>query len=297
MGERIKILETPRDAMQGIRPFIPTERKIAYINTLLKVGFDVIDFGSFVSPKAIPQLRDTAKVLKGLNLSDSKTELMVVVGNKRGAETATAFEEIKYLGYPHSVSDHFLMLNINSSLQKSRMLCEDLMGICSQKNKELVVYLSMAFGNEYNENWSIDILLKECEKLHEMGVRNISLSDTIGVAHPASVAAVFMALVPQFPDIEFSLHLHTTTRQWYEKLNAAYKYGCRSFDGVLNGLGGCPMAGHDLVGNVRTGSILEFAEKNGLETNVDKNAFEDAITKSITTFALIDPNNADLFLK
>ncbi len=296
MPERIKILETPRDAMQGIKPFIPTDKKADYLNALLKVGFDTIDFGSFVSPSAIPQLRDTAEVLKKLDLSQSDTRLMTIVGNLRGAKDATAFDEITFLGYPHSVSERFLMLNINSSLIKSREVCADILEQCEKTERELVVYLSMAFGNSYEEAWSVDILKNECDMLHKMGVKYIALSDTIGASYPASIAAVFMALVPAFPDIEFSLHLHTRLHQVFEKLDAAYKYGCMGFDGVMNGLGGCPMAEHELVGNVRTGLILEYLEKNKLETKIDKKAFENAITKSITTFALIDHQNKDQFL-
>lgn len=296
MPERIKILETPRDAMQGIKPFIPTDKKADYINTLLKVGFDTIDFGSFVSPFAIPQLRDTAEVLKKLDMSQCDSRLMSIVGNLRGAKDATEFEEITFLGYPHSVSDRFLMLNINSSLIKSREACADILEQCEKTGKELVVYLSMAFGNSYDEEWSVEILEKECSMLHEIGVKYIALSDTIGASYPASIAAVFMAVVPAFPEIEFSLHLHTRLHQVFEKLDAAYKHGCMGFDGVMNGLGGCPMADHELVGNVRTGMILEYFEKNKLKTMIDKKAFEDAITKSITTFALIDLQNKDHFL-
>ncbi|MDZ7744125.1 MAG: hydroxymethylglutaryl-CoA lyase [Bacteroidota bacterium] len=296
MPDRIKILETPRDAMQGIKPFIPTEKKADYINSLLRVGFDIIDFGSFVSPAAIPQLRDTAAVLKKLDLTQSDTKLMCIVGNLRGTKDATQYEEISFLGYPHSVSDKFLMLNINSSLDKSRDACADILEQCEKTGKELVVYLSMAFGNNYGEEWSVEILEKECNKLNEMGVKYIALSDTIGASYPASIAAVFMALVPAFPHIEFSLHLHTKLHQVFEKLDAAYQCGCMGFDGVMNGLGGCPMAEHELVGNVRTGMILECLENNKLETKIDKKAFEDAITKSITTFALIDLQNKDHFL-
>ncbi|MCF8227528.1 MAG: hypothetical protein K9G58_01830 [Bacteroidales bacterium] len=296
MPDRIKILETPRDAMQGIKPFIPTQTKADYINSLLKVGYDIVDFGSFVSPKAIPQLRDTADVLRLLDLSQTDSDLMTIVGNLRGAKNAAKYDEIKYLGYPHSVSDKFLMLNINSSLKKSRKVCTDILNVCTRSDKELVVYLSMAFGNSYDEEWSVEILEAECDKLHEMGIKHIALSDTIGSSYPASIAAVFMALVPRFPGIDFSLHLHTTLHQVYEKLDAAYQHGCKGFDGVLNGLGGCPMADHELVGNVRTGMILEYMEKKGLETKIDKEAFENAITKSITTFALIDLKNKDHFL-
>ena len=295
--DRIKIVETPRDAMQGIKPFIPTEKKAEYIQSLLQVGFDIVDFGSFVSSKAIPQLKDTAEVLEKLDLSGTNTKLLAIVGNLRGARRGAGFGKISYLGYPHSVSDHFLMLNLSSSLEKSRKVTADILNTCASTNTGLVVYLSMAFGNPYSEDWSVDILMEECRKLQTMGVRYIALSDTVGASYPASIAAVFMALVPEFPDIEFSFHLHTTLEQWYEKIDAACSHGCRTFDGVINGLGGCPMAGHKLVGNIQTGRILEYIEKNELETKIDKQAFENALAKSITTFVDIDMENGENFLK
>jgi len=295
--DRIKILETPRDALQGIKPFIPTRTKADYINSLLRVGFDIVDFGSFVSPKAIPQLSDTAEVLAKLDLEHTNTKLLAIVGNERGAKTGAAFEQISFLGYPHSISEQFLKLNINSTLRKSRRRAEAIQEVCEEGGKKLIIYLSMAYGNKYGDAWSMDLLMEECDMLHEMGIRNITLSDTIGIADPASVAASFLHLTPRFPDVEFGLHLHTDLTQWYEKLHAAYIHGCRLFDGVINGLGGCPMAGHKLVGNLRTGHILEYIDRNNLEIKIDKEAFENALTKAINTFSLIDFNNNSNFLK
>ena len=283
----IEIVETPRDAMQGIPQFIPTKSKADYINALMKVGFDVIDFGSFVSPKAIPQLKDTGEVHDLIDMDGSKSKLLAVIGNVKGAEIGSSFEKISYLGYPHSSSNTFLKKNINSSVLKSRETIENILKICEASNKELTVYLSMAFGNPYGEKWNIEQLIKESEYLNSIGIDRVVISDTIGVGTPEIIQESFSQMVPLFPDIQFGLHLHSTITQWYDKIDAAYKNGCRSFEGVLNGLGGCPMAGHKLVGNLRTGLILEYFEKNGIKLNIDRLAFENAITKSITTFALL----------
>lgn len=285
---KVKITETPRDAMQGLKTFIPTESKISYINSLLKVGFDVIDFGSFVSPKAIPQLRDTADVLEGLDLDGSRSRLLAIVANVRGGEMGSSFEKISCLGFPHSISNKFLELNINSSIEKSRNTVKHLRDICERTGKELVIYLSMAYGNPYTEDWSPGRLNDEVGFLAGEGIRHIALSDTIGVGNEETIGNSFAALVPEFSEVEFSLHLHTTIDNWYGKIDAAFKNGCRHFDGVLNGLGGCPMADHELVGNIYTGFILEYMKRNNVEVSIDPKAFENAVTKSITTFALID---------
>ncbi len=283
----IEIVETPRDAMQGIKPFIPTKSKADYINALLKVGFDIIDFGSFVSSRAIPQLRDTAEVLDLLDIDNTSTKLLAIIGNLRGAREASLYNKISILGYPHSTSDTFLRKNINSTLEKSRDSISRLLDICEQSGKTLSVYYSMGFGNPYGEKWNIDQLLNETKILNKAGVDRIVLSDTIGVGTAEQVAKSFKFLVPEFENIQFGLHLHSTLENWYEKIDAAYKNGCRSFEGVLNGLGGCPMAGHELVGNLRTGLLLEYFEKNGIPIKINKEEFENAITKSITTFALL----------
>ncbi len=283
----VEIVETPRDAMQGIKQFIPTKSKAGYINTLLKVGFDIIDVGSFVSPAAIPQLRDTAEVLDMLDMSGSDSKLLVITANVRGAEKAVMFDKITYLGYPHSTSDTFLQKNINASLSKSRETIRRLTEICDRKGKQLSVYFSMALGNPYSEEWNTGQLITEAGLMREMGIRRIVISDTIGAGTSGTIKEVFKSLVPEFPGIRFGLHLHSTLDKWYEKIDAAYRQGCRSFEGVLNGLGGCPMAGHELVGNIRTGLLLEYFEKNNIPLNIHKAAFENAVTKSITTFALL----------
>jgi hydroxymethylglutaryl-CoA lyase len=285
---KIELVETPRDAMQGLKPFIPTKYKAAYINALLNVGFDIIDFGSFVSPKAIPQLADTAEVLEMLDLSHSRSKLLAIVANARGANDGARFEKISYLGYPHSISNTFLQKNINSSLEKSRNTMKDIMDICLKYNKILTVYLSMGFGNPYGEEWRVEQLEKESAILQEIGVSRIVLSDTVGVGTPERISLAFENLVPAFPDIQFGLHLHTTLEDWCKKLDAAFDHGCRSFEGVLNGIGGCPMAGYELVGNIRTGLLLQYLRKHKVDTQIDKEAFENAITKSITTFALLN---------
>jgi hydroxymethylglutaryl-CoA lyase len=284
---KIELVETPRDAMQGIKAFIPTDSKAAYINALLKVGFDIIDFGSFVSPKAIPQLADTTKVLEKLDLSESKSKLLAIVANTRGANTGAEFDKITYLGYPHSISNTFLQRNINSSLEKSRNTVEDIMEICLKKNKILTVYLSMGFGNPYGEAWHVEQLENETAILRDTGVKRIVLSDTVGMGSPERIEESFERLVPLFPEVQFGLHLHTTLEHWCKKLDAAFKHGCNSFDGVINGIGGCPMAGYELVGNIRTGLLLQYLRKNKANIDIDKEAFENAITKSITTFALL----------
>jgi len=284
----IELVETPRDAMQGIKPFIPTASKATYINTLLKVGFDIIDFGSFVSPKAIPQLADTAEVLDLIDMAGSKSKLLAIVANSRGASEGAKLDKITYLGYPHSTSNIFLQKNINSSLEKSRETMKDIMDICLKNDKILSVYYSMGFGNPYDEEWHVEQLIAETEKLSQIGVKRIVLSDTIGVGTPDRIEESFKKLVPEYPGIQFGLHLHTTLEHWYKKLDAAFTNGCRSFEGVLNGLGGCPMAGYELVGNIRTGLLLQYLRKNKVNVSIDREAFENAITKSITTFALLD---------
>lgn len=284
----IELVEAPRDAMQGLKAFIPTASKAAYINSLLDVGFDIIDFGSFVSPKAIPQLADTAEVLDLIDLTGRKSKLLAIIANCRGASEGAKHEKITYLGYPHSISNTFLQKNINSTLEKSRDTIKEMMDICLKNNKILSVYYSMGFGNPYNEEWHVDQLIEETELLNQIGVKRIILSDTIGVGTPERIEESFKKLIPAYPGIQFGFHLHTTLEQWYKKVDAAYQNGCRSFDGVLNGLGGCPMAGYELVGNIRTGLLLQYFRINKIDIFINKEAFENAITKSITTFALLD---------
>jgi hydroxymethylglutaryl-CoA lyase len=227
-------------------------------------------------------------VLKGLDTEGSRSKLLAIVGNVRGGKTGAALEKVDLIGFPHSISNKFLELNINSNIEKSRDTVKELLDICEGSGKELVIYLSMAYGNPYNEDWSQQRLADEVGLLSDMGIRHIALSDTIGVGNSETIGNSFALLAPGFPDIEFSLHLHTTIENWYDKVDAAFRNGCRNFDGVLNGLGGCPMADHKLVGNIYTGFLLEYMQKNNIEVSIDKKAFENAVTKSITTFALID---------
>lgn len=261
----IKLIECPRDAMQGWKQLIPTELKIAYINALLKVGFDTIDFGSFVSPKAIPQMADTKEVLKGLQLNDRSTKLLTIVANERGAEDAVVFDAIDYLGFPLSVSETFQQRNTNSSIEESLKRVEAILELCMKNNKQLVVYLSMGFGNPYGDPWSDEIVFRKAKQLVEMGVEIISLADTVGLATAEQVGSITGYLVQELPGTEIGVHLHSTNLNWREKLDAAYQAGCRRFDGALMGIGGCPMANDELVGNMDTLNMVSyFKEKQPL---------------------------------
>jgi len=278
----MKIIECPRDAMQGIKDFIPTAQKVAYLNSLLKVGFDTLDFGSFVSPKAIPQMRDTANVLS--QLDDSNTRLLAIVANKRGADEACSFDRIDYLGYPFSVSENFQKRNTNKSIDQSLSLVEQLQNTCVKHHKSLVVYMSMAFGNPYGEHWHEDIVAKWGEKLSDLGVKIIALSDTTGVSNPNNIKPLFSLLIKEYPQIEWGAHLHTHLESWREKVEAAYNSGCRRFDGAIKGYGGCPMAKDDLVGNMPTEKLLSFTQEKKIETAINTLAFESAYNKAIDTF-------------
>ena len=261
----MKIIECPRDAMQGIKKFIPTSTKIVYINQLLKVGFHTIDFGSFVSKKAIPQLKDTAEVLAGLDLSNTSSKLLSIIANTRGAETACNFEEINYLGFPLSVSEEFQKRNTNKSIEESLRVIEEIQNLSFKNNKELLVYLSMAFGNPYAENYHPDIVAELTEKLKQLDVSIVSLSDTIGVSDPSNIGPLFSTLIKEYPTIEFGAHFHTTADKWEEKVDSAYLNGCRRFDSALKGFGGCPMAKDELIGNMPTEKLITyFTEDLGL---------------------------------
>ena len=274
----MKIIECPRDAMQGLPAFIDTATKAAYINLLLKVGFDTIDFGSFVSPKAIPQMRDTAKVLNKLDLEKSNSKLLAIVANERGANDAAAFSEIDYLGYPFSISEEFQKRNTGKTIDESLHLVEQMQNICIANNKELVVYLSMAFGNPYNEPWSPEIAARWSEKLiSELGVKTLALSDTIGVSNSQNITELFSAMIPAFPNTEVGAHLHTHPNSLHEKMQSAWDAGCRRFDGAIKGFGGCPMAKDDLVGNMPTENLVAFASNNGIETGIDKEKLVEAM--------------------
>lgn len=269
----IKIIECPRDAMQGLQHFIPTQTKIDYINQLLKVGFDTIDFGSFVSPKAIPQMADTKEVLAGLNLSQTNTKLLSIIANLKGAEMAVQYPEIKYLGFPFSISETFQQRNTNTSITESLETVKVIQQLCVSNNKELVVYISMGFGNPYGDDWNTEIVEKWVKEMNQLGIKIISLSDTIGIANPETIAYLFKHLIPTFPNIEFGAHLHTTPNTWQEKIEAAYENGCKRFDGALKGFGGCPMAADDLTGNMPTENMFFYFKNLNLETGLNDNEF------------------------
>lgn len=272
----VKITECPRDAMQGIKTFIPTEDKVKYMNALLKVGFDTLDFGSFVSPKAVPQMRDTEEVLNKIDLSTTKTKLLAIVGNMRGANEACKHEAIHYVGFPFSFSPTFLARNINSTVEQSFSITKEMLDVSKQNNKHLRVYISMAFGNPYGDEWNTELLLHWIDKLHWSGIRHIALADTTGMGNASAIAEVFQTIIPNYAEVNFGLHLHTTSVDWYEKIDAAYQNGCRHFDGVLNGLGGCPMAGPELVGNIKTADLLSYFEEQHAQTGIDHKAFRQA---------------------
>ena len=288
--EKIKLLESPRDGIQGLKKIIPAQSKIGYINSLLQVGFDIIDFGSFVSPKSIPQLSDTEEVVRALDLSETKTKLMVVIGNCRGAESAAQYKAISYLAFPFSTSETFLQKNINSDLKKAPEQIKQLLDICDSKGKILTVYISMAFGNPYGDEWNINMITDWVDKLATMGVSYIALSDITAVATPETIESIFSSIIPAFSTIDFALHLHTTPGNWYEKIDAAYQSGCRIFDAVINGAGGCPMTGYELVGNLETGSLLDYLDKNKIETTINRNQFMEIQKKASWFYGLGESN-------
>ena len=280
----IKIIECPRDAMQGLIEFIPTEKKINYINGLLKVGFDTIDFGSFVSPKAIPQMRDTAEVLKHLDLNRSTSKLLAIVANKKGAEDACAFGEISFLGFPFSISETFQKRNTNSSIEESLIRVEEILHLSEKNNKQLVVYLSMAFGNPYGEIWNPEIAMKWTSKLCSMGVKIIALSDTIGVSNPENISQLFTHLIPEFKNVEFGAHLHSRKESSNVKLEAAFKSGCRRFDSAIRGFGGCPMAKDDLTGNIATEDLIQFFNKLNQSHHLNEECFNLSMKEALEIF-------------
>ncbi len=282
--DNVKLIECPRDAMQGMHDFVPTELKAAYINHLLKCGFDTVDFGSFVSPKAIPQLRDTADVLNLLVESPSK--LLAIVANERGANDASSFERIHYLGYPFSVSEEFQKRNTNATIEESLSRVESIADIASKNQKELVVYLSMGFGNPYGEHYHPDVVSKWSERLHDLfGVKILALSDTIGAATPELVKDVFANIIPELPGVEFGAHLHTTPQNAKLLTEAAFNGGCRRFDGAIKGYGGCPMAKDELTGNMPTEKMKEWFDLNSIETGLNNDQFEAALRESAMIFA------------
>lgn len=284
--QNVKIIECPRDAMQGIKMFIPTEKKITYIQSLLRVGFDTIDFGSFVSPKAIPQMQDTAEVLAGLDLSQTKSKLLAIVANTKGAETASQYKEIQYLGFPFSISENFQMRNTHKTIAESIVTLQEILEIANKSNKEVVAYLSMGFGNPYGDPWNVEIVGEWTEKLAQMGVKILSLSDTVGSSTPEIINYLFSNLIPKYPNIEFGAHLHTTPDKWFEKIDSAYKAGCRRFDGAIKGFGGCPMAKDDLTGNMPTEKMLSYFTAEKVNTNTNILSFESAYNEAKKIFDL-----------
>lgn len=283
--KNVKLIECPRDAMQGIKShFIPTQAKVQYIQSLLRVGFDTIDFGSFVSPKAIPQMRDTADVLSQLDLSTTKSKLLAIVANVRGAQDAAQFEEINYLGYPFSISENFQMRNTGKTLAESVLILEKIIRIASNSNKEVVAYLSMGFGNPYGDPWNVAIVAEWTSKLVEMGVKIISLSDTIGSSNSETISYLFSNLIPQYSTIEFGAHLHTNPTSWFEKVDAAFKAGCHRFDGAIKGYGGCPMAKDELIGNMPMEKLISYFNQQKANTNISAMSFESAYNEALKVF-------------
>ena len=280
----IKIIECPRDAMQGIKSFIPTARKVAYIQSLLRVGFDTIDFGSFVSAKAIPQMQDTAEVLAQLDLSQTNSKLLSIIANTQGAIAASAHKEIQYLGFPFSISENFQMRNTHKTIEESLVTLNEILEIADKTNKEVVAYLSMGFGNPYGDPWNVDIVGNWTENLANRGVKILSLSDTIGSSTPEVIQYLFCNLIPKYPNIEFGAHLHTTPEKWFEKVDAAYNAGCRRFDGAIQGFGGCPMAKDTLTGNMPTEKLLSFFTSQKEKTNTSPLSFESAYNEATKLF-------------
>ena len=285
MSQSVKLIECPRDAMQGIKTFIPTEEKIRYIQSLLNCGFDTIDFGSFVSPKAVPQMQDTARVLEGLDLRKTESKLLAIVANVRGANEACKYEDIDYLGYPFSISENFQMRNTHKTIAQSIDILQELLELAGTHNKEVVTYISMGFGNPYGDPWDVDIVGEWTVRLAEMGARILSLSDTIGSSTPEVISHLFSELIPAYPDIEFGAHLHTTPSTWHEKVDAAYQAGCRRFDGAIQGFGGCPMAKDELTGNMPTEKMLSYFTSHHIESGVNWLAFEAAFNKAKDLFS------------
>jgi len=284
--EHVKIIECPRDAMQGIKDFIPTEKKVQYIQSLLRVGFDTIDFGSFVSAKAIPQMQDTAEVLAKLDLSKTQSKLLAIIANTQGAENASVHPEIQYLGFPFSISENFQMRNTHKTIAESLVTLDEILSIADKSNKEVVTYISMGFGNPYGDPWNVEIVGEWTEKLANMGVKILSLSDTVGSSTPEVIDYLFSNLIPKYPNIEFGAHLHTTPDKWFEKVDAAYKAGCRRFDGAIQGFGGCPMAKDDLTGNMPTEKMLSYFTTVKADTNLNPMSFESAYNEALKIFTV-----------
>lgn len=280
----MKVIECPRDAMQGIHEVIPTDLKVNYINRLLKVGFDTIDFGSFVSPKAIPQMKDTAEVLARLDL-DTSTKLLAIVANERGAADAVQFEEIDFLGYPFSISETFQIRNTNRGIDKAWESVQKIHGLAEKSGKTLVVYFSMGFGNPYGDPWEVALVEEWAEKFSSLGTKIISLSDTVGAANPNDITYLFEKLNERYPAMEFGAHFHSRPDKWKEKIDAAYKSGCRRFDSTIKGIGGCPFAKDELVGNIATENLLTYLSNHDELADVNTTAFGEAVLLSTKVFS------------
>jgi hydroxymethylglutaryl-CoA lyase len=270
--KKISLVECPRDAMQGWKNFIPTQKKIDYINALLKVGFDTIDFGSFVSPKAIPQMADTKQVTGSLELGGSTSKLLAIVANVRGAEEAVIYDEISYLGFPFSVSPTFQLRNTNSTIQESFERVEVIQDLCIKNRKQLVVYISMGFGNPYGDEYNESVLMQWVDKMVELDIGIISMADTVGLATAGQVSSILEVLIPKYINTEIGVHLHSTTANWKQKMEAALAAGCRRFDGAIKGIGGCPMAGDELVGNMDTELMIPYFKEKCLLENINMEA-------------------------
>jgi len=284
MIDKVKIIECPRDAMQSIKTFIPTNTKLSYLQSVVDVGFDVVDIGSFVSPKAIPQLSDTSIIIDSIDLSNSNSELLVIVANKLGAINASKFDKIGYLGYPFSISENFQMRNTNKTIKDSEKELAEIISIAEKVNKKVVVYLSMCFGNPYGDPWNLDIVNHWVYKLSKMGVKIISLSDTIGTSNSESIKSIFCSVLKNHIDIEFGAHLHSDPSTWYNKIHSAFEAGCRRFDGAIKGFGGCPMASNKLVGNMPTEKILSYLNSKKIHNNVSSLRFESCYNQSLEVF-------------
>ena len=283
--QKVKIIECPRDAMQGIKDWIPTEKKVQYIQSLLRCGFDTIDFGSFVSPKAIPQMVDTKEVLASLDLSQTESKLLAIVANVRGAQDAVVHPEIQYLGYPFSISENFQMRNTHKTIDQSIEVLKKILELATANDKEVVTYLSMGFGNPYGDPWNVDIVGDWAERLSLMGVKILSLSDTVGTSTPEVIDYLYSNLISKYPEIEFGAHLHTTPTTWHEKVDAAYKSGCRRFDGAIQGFGGCPMAKDELTGNMPTEKMLSYFTAAKVDANINTMSFESAHNEATKIFS------------
>jgi len=280
----VKIVECPRDAMQGIKHFIPTNEKVRYLQSLLGCGFDTLDFGSFVSPKAIPQMVDTAEVLSKLDLSKTSSKLLSIVANVRGAQDAASHPEVDFLGFPFSISENFQMRNTHKTIAQSVETLQEIFNIADAANKEVVTYISMGFGNPYGDPWNVEIVGEWTERLAKMGAKILSLSDTVGSSDPETISYLFSNLIPKYPTIEFGAHLHTTPTKWHEKVAAAYESGCRRFDGAIQGFGGCPMAKDDLTGNMPTEKMLSYFTSHKIYSGVNAMTFEAAYNKATELF-------------